>query len=36
MPTLNAVIEPDPESGWYIGSVPQVPGVFSQAPILEL
>jgi predicted RNase H-like HicB family nuclease len=35
MPTLMAVIERDPESGWFIGRVPQVPGVHSQAPTLE-
>jgi predicted RNase H-like HicB family nuclease len=35
MPTLTAVIERDPESGWYIGSVPQLPGAFSQAATRE-
>jgi predicted RNase H-like HicB family nuclease len=35
MPTLMAVIERDADSGWYIGFVPQVPGVQSQAPTLE-
>jgi len=35
MPTLMAVIERDPKSGWYIGKVPQVPGVHSQAATLE-
>jgi predicted RNase H-like HicB family nuclease len=35
MPTLTAVIERDPESGWFIGSIPQLPGAHSQAATLE-
>jgi predicted RNase H-like HicB family nuclease len=35
MPQLMAVIERDPESGWYIGHVPQVPGAHTQAETLE-
>lgn len=29
------VIERDTESGWYIGSVPLLPGVFSQAKSID-
>lgn len=35
MPTLTAFIERDPESGWYIGSIPQLPGAHSQAATLD-
>jgi predicted RNase H-like HicB family nuclease len=30
-----AFIERDPDSGWYIGSVPQLPGAFTQAETME-
>ena len=35
MPTLTAFIVRDPESGWYIGSIPQLPGAHTQAETLE-
>jgi predicted RNase H-like HicB family nuclease len=34
MPKLTAVIERDPDSGWYIGYFPQVPRAHSQAASL--
>lgn len=30
-----AVIERDPDSGWYIGYFPQLPRAHSQAPTIE-
>ena len=32
---LTAVIEFDPETGMYVGSVPQIPGAFTQGETLE-
>lgn len=31
---FTVVIERDPESGWLIGSVPELPGCYTQAPTL--
>jgi predicted RNase H-like HicB family nuclease len=33
--TFTAVIEFDAESGMYIGSVPQLPGAFTQGPTAD-
>ena len=33
--TLHVVIERDPESGWYVGEVVELPGCYTQAPDLE-
>ena len=30
--TFTAVIEKDPESGWLVGEVVELPGCYSQAP----
>jgi len=32
---FTLVIERDPETGWLVGSVPQLPGCYSQAPSLS-
>ena len=31
---VTVVIERDPESGWYVGSVAELPGCYTQAPTL--
>ena len=35
MPQLMAVIERDPDTGWYLGYFPQVPLAQTQAPTIE-
>ncbi len=35
MATYTVVVERDLESGWYVGSVPALPGCYSQAPTIE-
>jgi predicted RNase H-like HicB family nuclease len=35
MRTYRAVVERDPESGWYVASVAGLPGCHTQAPTLE-
>lgn len=32
---LNILIERDPESGMLVGSVPDIPGAYTQAPSLK-
>ena len=33
-PTVTMIIEQDPESGWYVGSIAELPGCYTQAPTL--
>ena len=32
--TVTMIIEQDPESGWYVGSIAELPGCYTQAPSL--
>ena len=34
MHAFTVIIERDPESGWLVGSVAELPGCYSQAPTL--
>ena len=33
-PTYTIIVERDPESGWLVGEVVELPGCYSQAPDL--
>ena len=35
MKTFVAYIERDPDTGWYFGQIPSVPGAYTQAETLE-
>jgi predicted RNase H-like HicB family nuclease len=31
---FNVIIEKDPESGWFVGEVAELPGCYTQAPTM--
>ena len=33
---FNVVVERDPDTGWYVGEVVELPGCYTQAPDLEV
>lgn len=35
MRTFNTIVERDPDTGWYVGSVPGWPGAHSQGATLD-